>query len=142
MMETFPNYTENMYNGNEPSYYSDGINGNIANYSCRYGCGSVAQNGELIHAQISLDKLNTIYVVGNDIKILHIPYDGVPHFWYWSYGYNNEYGFYNHGKDCLPKYPVDYVEKLLNKKRDFDGTKFYEIVKRYVLKKFCDYNGG
>lgn len=142
MMDTFPNYTEDMWNGNEPNYFDKGINGDIAHYSCRYGGGSIAPDGTILHAQISLDKLNTMYIVGDSIKLMHIPYDGIPHYWYWSYGYDGKYGFYEHGKTCLPKYPDEYIEKLLNKKRDFDGTKLYEIVKKYVLEKFCKYGEG
>ena len=132
MMETFPNYTEDMWNGNEPNYYGEGINGNIAHYSCRYGCGEVAPDGTIIHAQISLDKLNTIYIVGNYVKLMHIPYDGVPHYWYWEYK-DGVSDFYVHGKDCLPKYPKDYVNRLMKKKRDFDGTYLYEVVKKYFM---------
>ena len=72
LMETFPNYTEEMYNGNEPNYYSPGINGDIANYSCRYGGGKIDHEGNLIHSSIYLDKLNTIYIAGKFVKFIHI----------------------------------------------------------------------
>ena len=67
-METFPNYTEEMYEGNKPNYYNDGINGKIAHYSCKYGGGEIDSDGELIYSNISLDKLNNIYIVGNWVK--------------------------------------------------------------------------
>ena len=134
LMETFPNYTEEMYNGNEPNYYNDGINGKIAHYSCKYGGGEIDSDGELIYSNISLDKLNNIYIVGKWVKFIHIPYDGIPHAW----GWDNERGYFKEGsgKDCTPNYPKEYIIKLLNKKRDFDNTILYEKTKEKFLDEF------
>lgn len=134
LMETFPNYTEEMYNGNEPNYYIDGINGKIAHYSCKYGIGEIDSNGELIYSTISLDKLNNIYIIGKWIKFIHIPYDGIPHAW----GWNNEIGYFKEGsgKDCTPDYPKEYILKLLNKKRDYCSTILYEKTKEKFLEVF------
>lgn len=126
--EVFPNFTKEMYDGNEPNYYVDGINGKIANYSCKYGGGRIDCNGDIIYANISLDKLNYIYIVGNYVKFIHIPYDGIPHSW----GWDNQKGYFKEGsgKSCLPDYPEDYIIKLFNKKnKEYIGTVLYEKVK-------------
>lgn len=134
LMKTFPNYTEAMYDGNEPNYYNDGINGKIAHYSCKYGGGEIDSDGELIYSNISLDKLNSIYIVGKWIKFIHIPYDGIPHAW----GWDNERGYFTEGsgKNCTPDYPKEYIIKLLNKKRDYCGTILYEKTKEKFLNIF------
>lgn len=134
LFETFPNYTKNMYDGNEPNYYNEGINGKIAHYSCKYGTGEIDINGKLIYGNISLDKLNNIYIVGDWIKFIHIPYDGIPHAW----GWDNIRGYFKEGsgKDCTPDYPKEYIIKLLNKKREYDGTILYEKIKEKFLEVF------
>ncbi len=134
LFDCFPNYTREMYLGNKPNYYSPGINGDIANYSCKYGGGQIDANGELIHSNVSLDKLNTIYIVGNFVKFIHIPYDGIPHAW----GWDNERGYFKEGsgKDCTPSYPKEYILKLLNKKKDYVGTILYEKTKEKFLEVF------
>ena len=134
LFESFPNYTEEMYNGNKPNYYSPGVNGDIANYSCRYGGGKIDHEGNLIYSNISLDRLNNIYIVGEWVKFIHIPYDGIPHAWGWE----NGKGYFKEGsgKDCTPDYPKEYIFKLLNKKRDYDGTVLYEKTKEKFLEVF------
>lgn len=134
MFECFPNYTKEMYNGNELNYYVDGINGEIAHYSCKYGIGEIDSNGELIYSTIYLDKLNNIYIIGKWVKFIHIPYDGIPHAW----GWDNERGYFKEGsgKDCTPEYPKEYILKILNKKRDYDGTILYEKTKERFLEVF------
>lgn len=134
LFETFPNYTRAMYDGNKPNYYSPGIHGDIGNYSCKYGGGQIDANGELIYSNVSLDKLNNIYIVGNFVKFIHIPYDGIPHAW----GWDNERGYFKEGsgKDCTPSYPKEYILKLLNKKKDYVGTVLYEKTKEKFLEVF------
>lgn len=134
LMETFPNYTEAMYEGNEPSYYNDGINGKIAHYSCKYGTGEIDINGKLIYGNVSLDKLNNIYIVGSWVKFIHIPYDGIPHSW----GWDNERGYFKEGsgKDCTPNYPKEYILKLFNKKRDINDSILYKKIKERFLIEF------
>lgn len=125
----FPHYTYDMYIGNTPNRSEDLTD----YYSCFYGGGSVTVDGELLNAQVSLqDKNNTIYIVGDNVELMHIPYDGVPHYWKWT----NKDGFLVHGKDCLPKYPKDYVYRLLKKKRDMDGTYLWEKVKNKFIEEF------
>lgn len=139
MMETFPNYTEAMWKGNEPSYYVDYITGKGAHYSCNYGILDLTPEGEIWSANISLgDKNNTIYIIGDRIELMHIPYDGIPHYWKWI----NKEGFVLHGKDCFPRYPKDYIKTLLNKKRpDKDGTFVWETVKKRFLEEFVKVEG-
>lgn len=134
LMETFPNYTEEMYEGNKPNYYNDGINGKIAHYSCKYGGGEIDSDGELIYSNISLDKLNNIYIVGKWVKFIHIPYDGIPHAW----GWDNERGYFTEGsgKDCTPNYPKEYILKLFNKKRDINDSILYKKIKEKFLEEF------
>lgn len=134
LFETFPNYTQEMYNGNKPNYYSPGVNGDIANYSCYYGGGQIDYNGNLIYSNISLDRTNNIYIVGEWVKFIHIPYDGIPHAW----GWDNKVGYFieGSGKDCTPDYPKEYILKLLNKKRDYCGTILYEKTKEKFLEVF------
>lgn len=140
MMETFPNYTESMYMGNEPNYYSDYLTGKGPHYASFYGTLDLTPEGEIWAANITFgDKNNTIYIVGDNIELMHIPYDGIPHYWKWT----NKEGFFTHGKDCLPKYPKDYVERLLKKKRpDRDGCFAWEKVKERFMEEFIKVEGG
>ena len=108
----FPNYTETMYLGNEPTYYIDYVNNKKgSHYQNEQGHMNLTPDNEIWSAQFSLDTNNTIYIVGNHIKLIHIPYDGIPHYWQWT----NDERFYEHGKKCLPKYPKDYINKLIIK---------------------------
>lgn len=140
MMETFPNYTESMYMGNEPNYYSDYLTGKGPHYASFYGTLDLTPEGEIWAANVTFgDKNNTIYIVGDNIELMHIPYDGIPHYWKWT----NKEGFFTHGKDCLPKYPKDYIERLMKKKRpDRDGCFAWEKVKERFIEEFIKVEGG
>lgn len=140
MMETFPNYTEAMYRGNEPSYYNDYLTGKGPHYASFYGTLDLTPEGEIWAANITFgDKNNTIYIVGDNVELMHIPYDGIPHYWKWT----NKERFFTHGKDCLPKYPKDYVERLLKKKRpDRDGCFAWEKIKKRFVEEFVKVEGG
>ena len=139
MMETFPNYTEDMYLGNEPSYYNDYLTGKGPHYASFYGTLDLTPEGEIWAANISFgDKNNTIYIIGDNIELMHIPFDGIPHYWKWT----NKEGFVTHGKDCLPKYPKDYVARLLKKMRpDRDGCLAWKKVKARFIKEFVKIEG-
>ena len=138
-METFPNYTEAMYLRNEPSYYNDYLTGKGPHYASFYGTLDLTPEGEIWAANISFgDKNNTIYIIGDNIELMHIPYDGIPHYWKW----HNKNGWIVHGKDCLPKYPKDYVERLLKKKRpDRDECFVWETVKERFIEEFVKSEG-
>ena len=140
MMETFPNYTEAMYMGNEPSYYNDYLTGKGPHYATFYGTLDLTPEGEIWAANITLgDGNNTIYIVGNDVELMHIPYDGIPHYWKWT----NKTGFITHGKNCLPKYPKDYVNRLMKKKKpDKDGYFAWEKVKKTFIEEFIKVEGS
>lgn len=140
MMETFPNYTEAMYMGNEPSYYNDYLTGKGPHYATFYGTLDLTPEGEIWAANITLgDGNNTIYIVGNDVELMHIPYDGIPHYWKWT----NKEGFIVHGKDCFPKYPKDYVYRLMKKKRpNMDGSFVWETVKKRFVDEFIKIEGS
>ena len=134
LFKSFPNYTKEMYDGNEPAYYSPGIKGDISNYSCYYGNGQIDCEGNLFFSNITLDRLNNIYIIGKYVKFIHVPYDGVPHAW----GWDNERGYFKEGsgKDCTPNYPKEYILRILNKKRDYCGTILYEKTKEKFLEVF------
>lgn len=140
MMETFPNYTEAMFDGNEPSYYNDYLTGKGPHYASFYGTLDLTPKGEIWAANISLlDRNNNIYIVGDSIELMHIPYDGIPHYWKWT----NKEGFIVHGKDCFPKYPKDYVHRLMKKKRpNMDGSFAWETVKKKFMDEFIRIEGS
>lgn len=140
MMETFPNYTEEMYYGNKPSYYNEYVTGKGAHYASFYGTLDLTPEGEIWGANVTLgDKNNTIYIIGNSIELMHIPYDGIPHYWKWT----NKEGFLVHDKNCLPEYPKDYIGKLMKKKRpDRDGCFAWEKVKEKFIEEFTKVEGG
>ena len=140
MTETFPNYTEDMYMGNEPSYSSDYLTGKGEHYASFYGTLDLTPTGEIWAANVNFgDANNTIYIIGDRVELMHIPYDGIPHYWKWT----NKDGFLVHGKDCLPKYPKDYIKKLMQKKRpDRDGYFVWEKVKERFIKEFVKNEGA
>lgn len=139
MMETLPNYTENMYMGNEPSCYNDYLIGKGGHYLCFYGTLDLTPEGEIWATEINLgDRNNNIYIVGDNVELMHNPQDGNWHYWKWT----NKEGFLVHGKDCLPKYPKDYVERLIKKKRpDRDGCFAWEKVKERFTEEFVKVEG-
>lgn len=138
MMETFPNYTEAMYYGNEPAYYNEYLSGKGGHYSSKYGTLDLTPSGEIWAANVGLGDINnTIYIVGDSVELMHIPYDGIPHYWKWT----NKERFLVHGKDCLPKCPKDYIKNLMKKKREMDGTFIWETVKAQFINEFTKIEG-
>ena len=137
LKSVFPNFTLEMYEGKEPAFYNEGINEPIGRYTAWFGSGDITQSGHLVNSDIGLDKLNHLYIVGDYIKLMHIPMDGISHYWYWD----NTDGFVNHGKDCMPKYPKDYVENLMKKKREYDGVELWEKTKTIFINAFTEKEG-
>ena len=143
LKDVFPNYKDEMYWGNMPQNTKPGLNGEIYHYNPYYGSGDMDDEGNLLNAQIGLDTNNTLYIIGNNIHFLHIPVDGIPHYWCWNNStmWPEGEGFQEHGKSCLPKYPKDYIQKMLKKKRDFDGSLLWEKAKERFREEFVKREG-
>ena len=149
LSDIFSNFTEDMYNGNTPAYYNEYQTGQGAHYQTFFGTLDLTPEGQIWAANITFgDKNNTIYIIGDKVELMHIPYDGIPHYWMWC----NEAmakakcldskGFYNHGKDCLPKYPKDYIQRLLKKKRpDRDNSFVWQTVTKRFTDEFIQTEG-
>ena len=82
LFESFPNYTEAMYLGNEPAGKGHGhINGGYCDrWCCQWG-GAETYDGRIIHATFSLNHKVSIYIVGDALWVMDIRYAGKPDFW-------------------------------------------------------------
>ena len=82
VFDTFPNFTNSMYDGNEPcgkgQEYVDG--GYCDRWTTRFG-GGESYKGYLIHANFSLNQKITIYIVGDVLWIVDFRHFGKSDVW-------------------------------------------------------------
>lgn len=85
MFPSFPNYTLEMYKGNEPCGTGHKLaNGGIADrWSCKYG-GGETYGDTILHASFSTNNKITIYIVGNHLWIVDSRYSGNSDIWEYS----------------------------------------------------------
>ena len=62
MFESFPNYTEEMYNGNEAAFVENGIE-----HWRFYNGEAQIQNGNIIGAKFSIKKTKCVHIIGDRI---------------------------------------------------------------------------
>ena len=70
MFESFPNYTEEMYNGNEAAFVENGIE-----HWRFYNGEAQIKNGNIIGAKFSIKKTKCVHIIGDRIFC----YNLVPH---------------------------------------------------------------
>lgn len=126
--ESFPNFTDEMYLGNEPcgKGYELVSGGYADRWSTSFGGGETKGN-EILDFSINLNYKISIFICGDMLHILDIRNDGKPDFWEYS---NNE-------KMLMPGSPCcsersrhtlepERIEKILNTKRE--NCKIWDMV--------------
>lgn len=120
MFPSFPNYTEEMYEGNEPTRnWQMSIGKTMYHYHTKYGDGDVV-DGSIFDAKFSINQKITIYIVGGSLNIIDIRYAGEPDTWEYS---NTEQRYFRSFAHELEK---DKIEKILNTK--IPNCKFWDLV--------------
>ena len=138
LMSVFPNYTEAMYEGNEPvgngHKMLDG--GESDRWSCKYG-GGETYNGKILHADFSVNSKITIHIARDHLWIVDIRYAGKPDFW--EYTNTEDEGF--PGAPCCNErsrhaLEAEKIDKILNTK--IDNCIFWDIVQRRAKELYDD----
>ena len=116
MFPSFPNYTEQMYEGNEPCGKGhELIEGGFADrWECKWG--SAETNGNrIIHASFSINQKINIFIIESTLWITDFRYEGKSDVWEYSNNDNIRFP----GSPCLYKrrrheLEKDKIEKILN----------------------------
>lgn len=132
---SFPNYTREMYDGNEPA--GDGCKmvdgGTAERWVTRYG-GGQTYNGEILYFCFSLNSKVTIYIIGDTLNIVDL----------WRSADIHSRCYYNGGKSgrIVPSFnerlihPLDpeLIEKYLNTK--IPDCKIWDMVQKRAKELF------
>lgn len=128
LFPSFPNYTQDMYEGNAPCGKGQQVlDGNESDrWVCMYGSGE-SYNGEIIHIRFNLNQKISIYIIGNHLWIVDLRYSGKNDFW----EYTNIEGLGYPGSPCCAKQSrhslePEKIEKILNTK--IENCKFWDMV--------------
>jgi hypothetical protein len=80
--ECFPNYTWEMYNGNEPAGKGhELVSGGYADrWDCRYGDAETV-GGKILHASFNITPKVRLYLHHDSLYIIDVRYSGKPDFW-------------------------------------------------------------
>lgn len=118
---SFPNYTESMYNGDEPC----GKKGHYDRWLCKWGEGESNHN-DLVCAKFQLNQKITIYIVGKVLWIADIRHNGRPDCWIYSSHPDEVYSL-----ACHPNYVHDLEsEKIVKILNTHIESNFWRMVQR------------
>ncbi len=131
LFPSFPNYTKEMYEGNEPACKGhELISGGVADKWTFFKGSAETYNGEILNADFSIDKNTSVFIVGDTVNICKITaiYD---------YNYCNKengriWGTFR--EDLRKDMEFEEVEKILNKK--FPNCKIWNMIQARV-KELC-----
>ena len=128
--ESFPNFTDEMYLGNEPCGKGhEMVSGGYADrWTTEFG-GGETYKGEIQFFSINIDRKISLFICGDTLYILDIRHDGKTDFWEYS----------NNGNGLMPGSPCcsessrhtlepDHIEKIINTKRE--NSKIWDMVMR------------
>lgn len=122
MFPSFPNYTEEMYEGNEPSgSWEMTIGKTMYRWKTQWGDGQSTDEG-IFEAKFQINQKITIYIVGSSLLIVDIRYAGKPDI----YEYSNDDKLHYPSKGFVNKLEPDRIEKILNTK--IPNCKFWDLV--------------
>lgn len=116
MMSVFPNYTEAMYEGNEPARFGhEMVNGGRSDvWSCKYGSAETYKD-EIITADWIINYKVRIFICGNLLWITDIRHSGKPDIWdYTSDGKVRFIGNMKYHHDLEP----EKIESILSREYD------------------------
>ena len=117
LFPSFPNYTQAMYEGDEPAGKGHKhINGGYCErWASKYG-GGESYAGEIIDANFSINTKTTIYIVGSHLWIVEQRYSGKSDVWeYTNDGYMKVILLH---PLRIHEMETDKIEKILNTKID------------------------
>lgn len=135
MFPSFPNYTEEMHEGNEPcGSWEMSVGKTMYKWVTKWGCGQSTDEG-IFEAKFQISQKITIYIVGDSLMIADIRYAGKPD----VYEYSNNGNLHYPSESFLHKLEPDKIEKILNTK--IPNCKFWDMVQArakelYVPKTF------
>lgn len=128
LKSVFPNFTDEMYDCNAPCGKGhEMIDGGVSDrWSTKYG-NMESYNGEILHAEFSINHKITIYITGNHLWIMDIRYAGKTDFW----EYTNIEGRGFPGSPCCSErsrhtLEPEKIESILNTK--IENCKFWKMV--------------
>lgn len=126
LISTFPNYTKEMYDGNEPAGKGHELvcGGFADRWETKYGGGETF-NGKIIHFSFSLNPKVTIDIVGDVLNIHDIRHSSKNDVWVFC----NKRGYEIAGtfnQNLIHQLEPDRVEKYLNS--SFPNCKIWDIV--------------
>lgn len=117
--ESFPNYTWEMYYGNEPA--GNGhmhVSGEYCKrWEMQYGNGETAPDGVIIHAHYKLSSKVSISIIGNALHILDVRYAGKTDFWEFCVNHSGMPGPPCVSESSRHQLEPDRVEKYLSHER-------------------------
>ena len=120
MFPSSPNYTEEMYEGDEPSgSWQMSTGKTMYRWRTRWGSGQSTDNG-IFEAKFQINSKVTIYIVGGHLNIIDIRYAGKPDTWEYS---NTEQRYF---RSFAHELEPDKIEKILNTK--IPNCKFWDLV--------------
>ena len=119
---SFPNYTDAMYLGNEPTGSWEMSTGKtMYRWSNCWGSGQSTTDG-IFEANFQINSKITIYIVGGHLNIIDIRYAGKPDTWEYS---NTEQRYF---KSFSHELEADRIEKILNTK--IPNCRFWDLVQK------------
>ena len=128
LFPSFPNYTDEMYLGNEPCGKGhEMLDGGFADrWSTKWGSGET-YNNKILHFSINLNPKVSIFICANTLYILDIRYAGKSDFW----EYNNDGNFKMPGPPCCREksrhtLESERIERILSTGRD--SCKIWDMV--------------
>ena len=120
MFPSFPSYTEEMYEGNEPSGSWEMSTGKtMYRWTTQWGDGQSTDDG-IFEAKFQINSKATIYIVGGHLNIIDIRYAGKPDTW--EYSNTKQRYFRSFAHELEP----DKIENFLNTK--IPNCKFWDLV--------------
>lgn len=120
MFPSSPNYTEEMYEGDEPSgSWQMSTGKTMYRWRTRWGSGQSTDDG-IFEAKFQINSKVTIYIVGGHLNIIDIRYAGKPDTWEYS---NTEQRYF---RSFAHELEPDKIEKILNTK--IPNCKFWDLV--------------
>lgn len=133
LTSTFPYYTEDMYEGNQPSRKGHQLTGGgyADGWNCWYGGGETSGESVLV-ASIYFNPKVSLFVCGDMLRIIDHRYSGNPATWV----YDSRGDFVTDSKRTFPL-EVEKIEKILSAKLP---GRFWNLVQKRALEIYAEAN--
>ena len=127
--ECFPNYTWEMYNGNEPAGKGHALvqGGYAERWDCKYGAAETVK-GRILHADFRISPRVTLFLCRDSLWIVDVRYAGKPDFWELCVNHSGMPGAPCVSETSRHTLEPERIEKYLNK--DFPNCLLWDIVQK------------